>query len=48
MCAGMGDIGKDYTKGRGGHQSVGDVIYGGGPGGDTVWIGVLVPVISNG
>ena len=44
----MGDIGQDYAKGRGVHQSVIDVIQGGGICGATIWIGVLVIFGING
>ena len=43
----MGEIGKYATKVRGGHQSGGDVLYGGGTGGDLIWIGVLGPANFN-
>ena len=45
---GLGDIGQDSAKGRGGHQSDGDVLQGGGTGGAIVRIGVLSTVDING
>ena len=44
----MGEIGQDYAKIRGGHQSDSNVIYDGGTVGATVQIKVLSPVYSNG
>ena len=42
-----GGGGQDAAKGRGGHKSVGDVIYGGGPGSATVRLRFLGSVGIN-
>ena len=45
---GLGEIGQDDAKRRGRHQSVCNVLQGGGPGGDTFWLIVLGSVGRNG
>ena len=44
---GLGEIGQDASEGRGGLQSVGNVIQVDGAGGDLIWIRVLGPVGGN-